>query len=84
MTHLEAVVIVMKLVGDQMNKNILKTVGFTNEVKLVEENKCPLCERIIDMKSFRDKLSLKEFQVSGLCQDCQDEIFNPKNEEFRN
>jgi len=29
-----------------------------------------------EIKGFRDKLSVKEYRISGLCQKCQDEIFN--------
>jgi len=32
-------------------------------------------------KSFRDMLSLKEFSISGLCQECQDSIFACDEEE---
>lgn len=35
--------------------------------------KCPACKR--DIHGFKDKLSYKEFTQSGLCQDCQDEVF---------
>ncbi len=39
--------------------------------------KCPFCGK--DMSNprgqFRDALSYKEFQISGLCQDCQDKVF---------
>lgn len=42
-----------------------------------ENAKCPFCGK--DMSNpegmFRDKLSYKEFQISGLCQDCQDKVF---------
>ena len=27
------------------------------------------------MEDFRDNLSRKEYSISGLCQDCQDEFF---------
>jgi len=30
---------------------------------------------------FRDELSAKEYYISGLCQDCQDEIFQPHPED---
>jgi len=58
-----------------MNKEIMKTVGFEKEVKAVENKQCPMCSKKIDISKFRDKLSLKEYEVGGLCQDCQDEIF---------
>jgi len=41
---------------------------------------CPYCGKLIT--DFKDELSLKEFQISGLCQICQDEVFkNDDNEE---
>lgn len=34
---------------------------------------CPTCKR--DIGTFKDKLSEKEYAISGLCQECQDEVF---------
>ena len=34
---------------------------------------CPCCE--FPVGTFRDEISAKEFEISGLCQTCQDEIF---------
>jgi hypothetical protein len=36
---------------------------------------CPFCKKPVDQSQFKDKLSLKEFFISGLCQKCQDEFF---------
>ena len=58
-----------------MNKDIMRACGFGDQVKLVEEHKCPFCKKPIDMKDFKDELSIREFQISGLCQKCQDETF---------
>ena len=59
-----------------MNKEILKKAGFAQEVAAVEQNKCPMCGKQIDVtKEFRDSLSRREYAISGLCQDCQDKIF---------
>lgn len=55
-----------------MNKDIMKKLGFSKEVNLVENNMCPMCSKTIDITKFRDKLSLKEYYISGLCQECQD------------
>lgn len=41
---------------------------------------CPLCGN--KPKSFRDKLSVREFEISGLCQNCQDEMFGHNNSDF--
>lgn len=34
---------------------------------------CPICKG--PAKNFRDALSLKEYNISGMCQKCQDEVF---------
>ena len=40
-----------------------------------EEGKCPFCGKDMSNPSFRDEKSKKEFNISGLCQDCQDNFF---------
>ena len=37
---------------------------------------CPSCQQ--EVSGFKDKLSKKEFQISGLCQECQDKTFDKK------
>ena len=59
-----------------MNKDIMKKVGFSKEVSKVEAGFCPICEKRILTGSFRDALSEREFQISGMCQECQDSIFD--------
>lgn len=59
-----------------MNKEILKAAGFEKEVKMVGQGCCPICNCLIDKEGFRDELSEKEFKISGLCQKCQDKVFN--------
>ena len=39
-----------------------------------EEGKCNWCKQ--DLKGFRDDLSVKEYEISGFCQSCQDKTFN--------
>ena len=36
---------------------------------------CSDCGRKVDMDSFRDELSKKEYSLSGFCQKCQDNFF---------
>lgn len=36
---------------------------------------CVFCGGFIDPQKFKDRLSEKEYQISGLCQKCQDETF---------
>ena len=37
---------------------------------------CPFCGVRVDLLSFKDDASRKEFDLSGLCQDCQDGFFD--------
>ena len=60
-----------------MNKNLLNQCGFGKAVQLVEVGKCAFCAKQINIKTeFRDELSRKEFEISNLCQKCQDNVFN--------
>ena len=56
-------------------KKILELAGFKKEVNLVEHGFCPMCKKLISIGDFKDELSRKEFEISGLCQHCQDKIF---------
>ena len=59
-----------------MNKKIMEAMGFSKEVKKVENCVCPMCNGKINFESdFRDEVSFKEFKISGLCQMCQDNFF---------
>ncbi len=58
-----------------MNKDIMRQAGLGDFVKSVESGKCPTCKQTIDVKTFTDALSLREFGISGMCQKCQNEIF---------
>jgi hypothetical protein len=58
-----------------MNKEIMKKLGFTKEVELVEQGRCPFCEKQVKIEDFKDEISTREFKISGLCQTCQDEVF---------
>lgn len=58
-----------------MNKNIMKQAGFAEEVKDVEQKRCPFCKEDIRPEDFRNRISKKEYLISGLCQKCQDETF---------
>ena len=46
---------------------------FPQRIDLMRKGVCVSCENRID--GFRDSLSHKEYQISGLCQKCQDSVF---------
>lgn len=39
----------------------------------IENRKCPVCKK--DIKGFRNAISQREYEISGMCQDCQDSVF---------
>jgi hypothetical protein len=46
---------------------------FPGTAKAIAEHRCPLCSNPIG--GFRDRLSEREYEISGMCQGCQDRIF---------
>lgn len=48
---------------------------FPVESGLRDIGNCPFCTKPINESDFRDELSKREFKISGLCQECQDETF---------
>jgi C4-type Zn-finger protein len=58
-----------------MNKEIMKAMGFDEELDRIATGKCPLCGESINLSMFRDEISRKEFAISGMCQKCQDRTF---------
>ena len=58
-------------------KQNLKAFGFDKEVDNVEQGYCPFCSSTkTNREDFKDSLSWKEFQISGMCMACQNKIFN--------
>lgn len=50
--------------------------------ELRDEEMCPLCKcEEPEKKGFKDELSEKEFEISGICQECQDYVFTEEEEE---
>ena len=39
---------------------------------------CPMCGK--EITEFKDALSEKEFGISGMCQNCQDSVFDAPEE----
>jgi len=62
-----------------MNPEIIKIMGFEKHIEDFNNGICPLCKKEINYKNnqdeFRDELSIKEYETSGLCQNCQDKVF---------
>ena len=48
---------------------------FPEQIKAKEESKCPNCKQLVNRETLKDELSKKEFDITGLCQKCQDKFF---------
>ena len=59
-----------------MNRDILQSVGFYDQLDRINEGLCPICGVEIDPREFHDPLSKREFEISGLCQKCQYKVFD--------
>jgi hypothetical protein len=63
-----------------MNEKIMEILGFGKVVTVVKQNRCPFCGKFVEEEEFRDKLSLKDFKISGLCQKCQDKVYGGEDD----
>lgn len=43
---------------------------------VVSQASCPICGSEITYDEFTDDLSVREFEISGMCQSCQDMFFD--------
>jgi len=61
-------------VRDFQNKIAKDMFGKTKDEARNQEI-CVFCHEHVDVMDFKDKLSMKEYLISGLCQGCQDKTF---------
>jgi hypothetical protein len=55
-----------------MNIDLIR-LHFPKQAERIEAGLCPTCG--IKVGEFRNERSKREFQISGLCQECQDNVF---------
>lgn len=53
-----------------LNKPVFEL--FPERKKLILKRTCPECRKKMKFKDFGDDLSMQEYKVSGLCQECMD------------
>ena len=46
---------------------------FPEKIELLKQGLCTTCGKLV--QDFRDLVSHKEYQISGMCQECQDSVF---------
>lgn len=66
------------LLKDSIEQLILS--GFEVSDARIAFGRCPLCGQKIDIKDFVDELSRREYNISGMCQSCQDDVFGKDDE----
>ena len=64
-----------------MNKDIVRKARFGDAVDAVEAKKCPFCAKPINDSDFKNDVSRREYEISGICQKCQDKTFGKDKEE---
>jgi len=62
-----------------MNEEIMKALGFGKQMEEIKRGLCPLCSKSINVTEFKDEESIVEYKISGLCQSCQDIIWEGGN-----
>lgn len=70
----------MGIKDNPVKRDLLISAGMSEEVRRVMLGMCPFCKTPVTTEDFGDDLSLKEFQISGMCPKCQDEIFKDPDE----
>ena len=59
---------------------LLTSITGRNRQECVDSLTCATCGGDCLKHAFRDPLSWKEFQISGMCQKCQDSVFGGEEE----
>lgn len=57
-----------------MNEAIIKLL-MPKQYNLIQSGRCPICGQKIDRSTLKGDY-LTEFNISGMCKECQDKIFN--------
>ena len=60
-------------------EDMLKGVFGIDRVQCIKDNVCTTCGKSV--VEFRDQLSRKEYTISGMCQECQDNTYSNNGDE---
>ena len=59
-----------------MNNDVTKDEKYETIMDNFTSGKCTECQKSIRMADFVDRASITEYKISGMCQDCQDIIYD--------
>ncbi len=62
-------------------KRFAAQVCFPDGLGRLDRGECPACGVRDPAATIRDALSRKEYHISGLCQNCQDDVFKGAKDE---
>jgi len=65
----------MGIKDNPTKRSMLIAAGFAEEVRRAMLGMCIFCQKPVTVEDFRDDISRREFEISGMCQKCQDETF---------
>ena len=57
-----------------VDAQIIRRTGFDRQAAITSAS-CVFCKRPVTHADFRDEPSLREYHISGICQQCQDQVF---------
>ena len=63
-----------------INKHLAEFLFGEQPSEALKKNTCVMCKK--NITGFRDEVSKKEYEISALCQACQDSIFEDESEEL--
>jgi hypothetical protein len=58
----------------EMDATITALTGIDRK-QTIANKLCAWCANEVTFDSFKDELSLKEYHISAICQDCQDRVY---------
>lgn len=56
-------------------RNAIEHIFFSTDIK---KEVCTVCKQ--DIKEFKNSESTREYEISGMCQECQDDVFEGYDE----
>lgn len=65
------------MVMEKKSKEVISvlTKVFPKQMNRIDKGLCPICGNEVIMEDFKNELSIREYNISGMCQVCQDQVF---------
>ncbi len=70
----------MGIKDNPVKRQLLIDAGMGEEVRRAMLGICIFCKTPTSVEDFRDDISRREFEIAGMCQKCQDDVFKEPEE----